>query len=218
MSKYCGACGATLEDDARVCGYCGRPCGGVPPQITGLDYVSPAQEEQKKVQKKRIKLIAGMVIAAAVFAIVVRIVVSFTGYNKLVRDVMKAYTSYDIEKLVDLSSDIYSAWGEEYAENYYEREVGSTLESLENSVGHNHKLSYEVEDIYTVSDKKFRDTVEALDEAYLMYDASYDTDLIGDVAIAEIKVIAEQGARSSKRSVTLMMIQENGKWKLLEID
>lgn len=28
MSKFCGNCGAKLEDDARVCGNCGTPLDG----------------------------------------------------------------------------------------------------------------------------------------------------------------------------------------------
>ena len=50
--------------------------------------------------------------------IAVNVVLKFTGYNGLLRKVMKAYETYDIEKLVSLSSNIYYYGEENYGEDY----------------------------------------------------------------------------------------------------
>ena len=79
-----------------------------------------------------------MVVLIGVIA--VNVVLKFTGYNGLLRKVMKAYETYDIEKLVSLSSNIYYYGEENYGEDYFESKVGETLEFFETSVGHNYKF------------------------------------------------------------------------------
>lgn len=57
MAKFCGNCGARLEDDAKICGKCGTPVEGVTTSIPGLKVTDP--EKQKKV-KKTFKLVTGV--------------------------------------------------------------------------------------------------------------------------------------------------------------
>lgn len=54
MAKFCGNCGARLEDDAKICGKCGTSVEGVTTSIPGLKVTDP--EKQKKV-KKTFKLV-----------------------------------------------------------------------------------------------------------------------------------------------------------------
>ena len=141
MAKFCGNCGARLEDDAKICGKCGTPVEGVTTSIPGLKVTDP--EKQKKV-KKTFKLVAGLMVLLIVAGIAFNVVSQYTGYNGLMRKVMAAYEKYDIDTLISLSSNMYYYGDEDSVEYYFESKVGENLDSFEASVGHNYKLSYKV--------------------------------------------------------------------------
>ena len=84
---------------------------------------------------KRVFVLA---ILVAVAIVAFNIVSQFTGYNGLLRKVMTAYESYDIDTLVSLSSDMYYYGEEDWVEYYFEYNVGDALESFESSVGHSY--------------------------------------------------------------------------------
>ena len=46
MAKFCGNCGAQLDDGDKVCGQCGTPVNGNAGTVPGLKVVDP---EKKKV-------------------------------------------------------------------------------------------------------------------------------------------------------------------------
>ena len=140
MAKFCGNCGARLEDDAKICGKCGTPVEGVTTSIPGLKVTDP--EKQKKV-KKTFKLVAGLMVLLIVAGIAFNVVSQYTGYNGLMRKVMAAYEKYDIDTLISLSSNMYYYGDEDSVEYYFESKVGENLDSFEASVGHNYKpVSY----------------------------------------------------------------------------
>lgn len=211
MSKYCGNCGAKLDDNAKVCGQCGTPVEGVPAKIPGVKIVDP--EKQKKV-KKTAKLIIGLIVVVVVAVIAVNIISSFTGHNGLLRKVMNAYEDYDIDTLVSLSSDIYYYGEENYAEIYFENSVGSVLDSFESSVGHSYQLSYEVNETYTMSDRRISETMDTIENMY----PDFDVSMIEEIAVSEITVTATQGSRSVNRDLNIIMSKEDGTWKLLYIE
>lgn len=45
MAKFCGNCGAKLDDNAKVCGMCGAMLTTSTPNISGVQYVNPEKEE-----------------------------------------------------------------------------------------------------------------------------------------------------------------------------
>ena len=63
MSKFCGNCGKMLDDDVKVCGYCGTPA------IT--PNVNPMNNTTKQSSGKLKKIVVSMI---AVVAIVVGII------------------------------------------------------------------------------------------------------------------------------------------------
>lgn len=210
MAKFCGNCGTQLEDNAKVCGNCGAPLDGISPDISGLNSVDP--EKQKKVRNivKGVLTGAAVVIAAV---IVLNIVSQFTGYKGLLRKVMSAYKNYDIETLVSLSGDMYYYGNEDWVEKYFEYAVGDDLDSFE-SVGHNYKLSYEVNEIYIMSDRKFDEVISQIELAY----SDFDTSTIDKIAVADLTVTAKQGKESTSQDIDIIMSKENGKWRLLYIN
>ena len=49
MAKFCGNCGAQLDDGDKVCGQCGTPVNGNAGTVPGLKVVDP--EKKKKMAK-----------------------------------------------------------------------------------------------------------------------------------------------------------------------
>jgi len=127
---------------------------------------------------------------------------------------MTAYKEYDIGTLIYLSSDMYFYGEEDWVEYYFEYNVGDDLDSFESSVGHSYKLTYEVNEIYTVSDRKLDDMLDQIEYSYV----DFDIGMIEKVVIADLTVTAKQGSKSVSRDVNIVMSKENGSWRLLYIE
>lgn len=201
-----------MDDDARVCGQCGTPIDGESGRIPGLEPIDP---EKKKKLAKRIKT-AVVLLAVAIVAIVgVRVALSYTGTNGLVRKVMAAYEKYDIDALIALSSDMYYYSDyENYVDEYFEYAVGSSIDSFESSVGHSYKMTYEIEEIYDLSQRKQDEVLKGIEFMY----PDFDAELISKVSAASVKITAKQGSRSASERITITMVKEGGTWKLLYIE
>ena len=113
MAKFCGNCGAKINDNAKVCSECGTPIDDIF-QSSSEKKANPAK---KKKSKKKFKITVMLVFVAVAAIIIINVVSKFTGYNALLRKVMAAYEEYDIDTLVSLSSDIYYYTEKDYAEN-----------------------------------------------------------------------------------------------------
>lgn len=211
MAKFCGNCGARLEDDAKICGKCGTPVEGVTTSIPGLKVTDP--EKQKKV-KKTFKLVTGLMVLLIVAGIAFNVVSQYTGYNGLLRKVMAAYEKYDIDTLISLSSNMYYYGDEDSVEYYFESKVGENLDSFEASVGHNYKLSYKVNETYAMSERKENDLLDDIENAYMDFDISK----IKKVVVADLTLTAKQGNKSTNRDMNIVMTKENGSWRLLYIE
>lgn len=211
MAKFCGNCGAQLEDNAKICGNCGTPLDGVSTNIPGLKVTDP--EKQKKM-KKTVKLVVGMIALVIVAVIVFNVISQYTGYNGLLRKVMIAYENYDIDTLVSLSSDMYYYGEEDWVEYYFEYNVGEDLDSFESSVGHSYKLSYEVNETYVMSERKVDELLNEIEHTY----SDFDVDVIEKIIVADLTLTAKQGSKSVNRDVDIVMTKEDGSWKLLYIE
>lgn len=215
MAKFCGNCGAQMDDNAKVCGKCGTPFNGSSSGISAVKYVDPEKkkEKQKKV-KKIVKLCIGLIALILVAIIAINVITAFTGYNGLLRKIMSAYENYDIDALVDMSGDMYYYGIENHAEAYFEAAVGYALDNFESSVGHSYKLSYDINEIYTLSKRNFESMLDDISWVY----SEFDTSVIEEIAVADITVTARQGSKSADRNLKVTMSKENGTWKLLYID
>lgn len=210
MAKFCGNCGAQMDDNAKVCGQCGIPVDGG----TKASPVKIVDPEKKKKNKKIFKIAVALILVVIVATTAINVVSKFTGYNGLLRKAMAAYKEYDIDTLVSLSSDIYYYGEDDYVEFYFENVVGTTLDSFESSVGHSYQLSYEVNETYTMSERKAKETIEGIEYAY----PDFDVDIIEKIVVSNITVTAKQGSKSVKRDLNITMSKEDGTWKLLYIE
>ena len=211
-ARFCGNCGMRLEEGAKVCVRCGTP---VKVNMTG--------QEKKRENRKIFKRIAVAIVAAAVLAAALKTGSNFIGYKGLLRKVMRAYEDYDIDKLVSLSSDIYYYGGEnldetygddydgDFAEAYFEDSVGSMLDDFEEAVGHDYKLSYEIDEAYIMSDRARSRVLDSLELSF----PDFDMEVIEKTAAAELTVTARQKDATDDQKLAVVMSKENGKWKLL---
>ena len=162
MARFCGNCGAQIDENAKVCGQCGTPVE----DSTKMPPVKVVDSEKKKKNKKIFKAMIALALVAVVAVTAINVVSKFTGYNGLLRKVMTAYEGYDIDTLVSLSSDIYYYGEEDYVESYFENSVGSALDSFETSVGHSYQFSYEVNETYTMSERKTKEVLDGIEYTY----------------------------------------------------
>ena len=214
MAKYCGNCGSKMQDNAKVCGVCGTPFANAA-KTPNMDKVVPELEQEKRKKiKKFVRLCVTLIAVIAVIGIVFSALNAFTGRKGLVRKTMKAYEDYDIEALVDMSSDLNYYGGVDYAESYFMSEVGYAIDNFEYQLGHNYKLSYEVNEIYTLSKRSME--TELKDLAWMYPD--FDISMIKKLAIAEVTVTARKGNEAISMELEIMMSKEHGKWKLIYIE
>lgn len=216
MAKYCGNCGAQMDDSVRICGNCGTPFESST-TLPRMTYVDP--EKKKKTRRKimkTFKICAWLFCLMLVAVITFQIVFAFTGSNGLLRKVMAAYEDYDISTLVFLSSDMYFYGKEDSieAEDYYSNYVGYSLDAFESAVGHSYKISYEVNEIYTVSERKLAGMIEEIKYNY----PDFDTDVITKIVIADLMVTAKRGDKSIAQNISVVMSKENRSWRLLYIE
>lgn len=209
MAKFCGNCGKELEDDVRICGYCGTPTDTIGQNIANVDY-----KNSKSSVKKTFKYIRNIVIVFLILLGSFKVITEFSGYKGFVRKAMAAYKTYDIDALIDMSSDVYFYGTEDFVRYYFENNVGSDLDYYEKSVGHNYKFSYEINEIYEVSERKLAELEKQVQTIY----GEFDMSMVDKVVIADLNVTAKKGEKTVNRGVMLTLIKENGEWHLLYME
>lgn len=91
MSKFCGNCGAQMDDNAIVCGNCGCNMSDNQPNF------KPSDPEKAKANKKKIKIIAGVGTAVIAVVLAVVICVNFIG-GRSYKSTIDTYITSSIEK------------------------------------------------------------------------------------------------------------------------
>ncbi|MGO5097464.1 zinc ribbon domain-containing protein [Agathobaculum sp. LCP25S3_E8] len=210
MAKFCGNCGAKMDDNDKVCGQCGTPVDSE----TKTSSVKIIDMERRKRNKKLLKLIVVLILIIAVVATAINVVTKFVGPNGLLRKVMSAYEEYDIDTLVSLSSDIYYYGEDAYVENYFKNIVGATLDLFEASIGHDYQISYEVNATYTMSKRNTQETLEEIQNTY----PDFDVRIIDKIIVSNITVTAKRGSDSVDEELNVIISKEDGAWKLLYIE
>lgn len=206
MAKFCGYCGSQMDDHAKVCGNCGNPLAG---ESTKVKVTPP-------VDKKKLKVvfILAFCVAALVFVAVlgVQYFNQNTGYNGLIRKTMAAYEDGDVDALMDLCSEILYHRGPSYTrpmEGYFEY----LIEYLEDEVGKNYKLSYEIEEVEHYSKRELKEMREDMETYYEM-----DGDILDDAVVVEISVEAKKSRRSADVEIEMLLTKEKGVWRIYSLE
>lgn len=215
MSKFCGNCGAQLDDSAKVCGYCGFALSNETPNINPASIPGVVSEADKEKAEKTKKLIKTGLVAVAVIvvlSIAISVISSFTGYKGVVRKVINAFEDYDMNTLCSYASSLNYLDDDniEYYEELFEERVSNKLDYYEEELGHDLKMSFEIVDSYELDDRN-RD--ELLDE---LEDTGAFIPEIDDIKMVDLDLTIKGSRRSSTYSVDdFLLIKEDGEWKVL---
>lgn len=208
MAKFCGYCGRRLEDDVKICGYCGTPTDTIRQNVAGVEY---KKTKSKGKAKKILKYIISVVIILGILVGSFKAIIEFSGCRGFVRKTMAAYRTYDIEALIDMSSDVYFYGTEDFVRYYFENNVGTDLKYYEKTVGHNYKFSYEINEIYEVSKYKLAELEKQVQTIY----GEFDISMVDEVVIADLNVTVKKGEKAVSQGVVLTLTKESGEWRLL---
>ena len=214
MAKFCGNCGTQLDDSAKVCGNCGTPLATNSGNTSSLEPKFTYVDPEKKARKRKKTIIAITCAVIVVVAIITwNIISGFIGYKGAVRKVMNAYEDYDIETIVNISSDYYFFMeSDDYAEEYFKEVVSSDLDNYEAQAGHDYSLSYDISESYSMSKHKYEALLDTLS-----YGSDFDADIISEVMVVEVAVTVE-GEGSMTTTIELTLTKEDGEWRLLYIN
>lgn len=211
MSKYCGNCGKKLDNTAKVCGNCGMPLEPVKNKSIFIPGVNSSYFEKKTKIKRIVKTFIFFLASIVVMITICTITSNFVGYKGTIRKIMNAYEKFDLKKIISLSSEFYYYVDDEnYVEKYFGDTISDDLETFENLVGHDYKLTYEIIDNYKLPVYKYDDLLDTISN----YD-DFDSNVISDVMIVEINATAKGNDSSLTIELKIMLTKENGSWKLL---
>ncbi len=215
MSKFCGNCGSQMDDSAKVCGNCGTPFESVGQTAVLNNFKLPKESkmtpERKSKIKKGITLTVVLALLVVVTIVALNIVSNFVGYKGALRKAVNAVNDYDVEAILDVSSQIKyaSAFVDPYEiEEAILNEVSAKLDYYESIVGYDPKITYTITDSYKLSERKLQDFITKLESNY-----SYDCYSIEDVVMVDLSVeVTGTNKNEEYNYVTMYLVKENGKW------
>lgn len=212
MSRFCGNCGAQAEDNARVCGYCGVTLsenGGA--QKTNVASMNLDSEKQNNI----FKLASLAVVAFISLIIVINIISGFVGVKGAARKIMNAYRDYDIDTLLEMTSDFKYAQADFMGtslEKSYENRLDNKFEYFENRVGRDYKMKYKIVDSSKLPEYRTDDLYDAIAEL-----DDFDIGTISKIMIVEIEVTAKGKSIDKVENWELVLAKENGKWRMIDL-
>lgn len=236
MKKICGNCGAELKENAKFCGNCGTKVfkeENINTEFSDNDVDDDVYDDNDNTAdtettaankggkgSKRKGIIAGAAAAVVIAVILLAVFISSMGSRGFLKKTMSAVKNCDIDFLVENTSDVMYellasyGYNEEYLESFYENAVGNNIiDYFENNVGHSYKFSYEIEEIYTATDRQ-------LEKRFAEYSdniRAFAEEKVKKMVIAEVEIEAEKNNRDESVDLKIYMTKENGSWKLYDI-
>lgn len=210
MAKFCGNCGSQLEDDARVCGYCGV-MQAENPTIPGItDTIG--NDKAKKI-KDIVKKVIPAVLAVVVLVVGISVGSGFVGYKGAIRKYMKAYENMDAEKVFSMLSNVYTQYSEDFEDEFVDQLTDTFADEVEEKFGTDLKIKYEIVKADKLSDRKFDKVIEDL-EGDLSDDVSFDD--IKEIREVKLKVVISGSEKKTpkKDRMEFYLFKEGGEWKI----
>ncbi len=220
MAKFCGNCGATLPKDANVCGCCGNPVASDASKkvTTDAGYYEPIESSDDKEAKRKSKTIIITVVSILLLVIGWALISNVCfNYKTVVKRTSQAIENKDFKKIAKLSSSIYDSENAKVLyKNLIENEIKSMNEYLEESVGKNYKLSYDIIEVDTASKEELYEYKIDLQETLSLYDIKYDVNKIKEGKILTVEFIAEKRGNVQTCEVMMLVVKEGlFSWKLV---
>lgn len=203
MAKFCPNCNTQCEDTASVCGACGT-------QMEGSVTLT------KKFNNKMINMIAAVIAVVAVVVILLVLLLGGGGYKGVVKKYMKAYQKIDAKYIMDVCSEYLVEQAEEYdidLEDSYKDMLDGLDDAAKDEYGKDYKITYKIKEAETFKGDDLED--ELTDINVSDADDYIDDHKVSALVIAELEVFIEGKDGDDESDMTLYIVKENGKWKLL---
>jgi len=216
MAKFCGNCGAKLEDSAKVCGYCGTTLADSGEaqeevqtnEVVGSRAISNSMSSEKK--KRLIKLIAIGAVALVALIVFISIITSCTGVKGAARKVMNAFVNEDADALADMVSEAVEEAQGNYLDDFCEGTIEAIYAYYELAVDGDFKLKYKIVEAYEPTNRTKKEIIETLED-------DYDID-VSKVMIVKVEVTAKGKDDKETDKWKLTFTKEEGKWKLYDFE
>ena len=218
MSKFCGNCGAQMDDSAVICGNCGCSMANNQPTFT------PSNPEQEKAKKCKRKKIIG--ICSSVLAIVLIVIICFTYLGgRSEKTVVETYIKSGVEN-PDAAS-LVELFPEEFVTYQLRKEGMSRTEAIK-------EMQETLDNVYDQIDKycddwsvswEIIDTIDASDSEVKYFSADckdlYGFEVSGqkDLTVEMTVEITKDGEKNIKdQECDLQIIKIGKSWYLWGIN
>ena len=129
----------------------------------------------------------------------------------IVKEVVEVYETGDVDALMNDSSMLYMEDGGDEPEEYLVKTIDNQMDKMEEELGRNYVLTYEVEEEYTLPQRQVR----KLQDMFEAGDVDYDVDNLEDIKVIDLVITGDSGDDTYDIEQSIIVIKENGKWKFL---
>lgn len=207
MSKFCGNCGAQMDDSAMVCGYCGTPFNNA----AGGGFVYKDPEKEAKI-RKTIKIASISVASIIVLVISISIISSFVGYRGAVRKFMNAYKAENADEMIEMSCSFMRDMDfVDYLAEKYQSDIEDDFDDFDDHFASKYSIKYEITSASKVSERQARNILEDY-----VGDDEYDD--VKSIMIVKVRITAKHGSDSTSTTKDICLGKESGKWGLIAFE
>lgn len=236
MAKFCGSCGAQLDDSAKVCGKCGTPLGGnalngvknMAAKVPGLDKVTSKVTSADKQTLKKYGILGGAAIAALIVVIIIiSTIVNSTGTNGLTKKYMKVLKDGDGDAYFEMLSSYWEDRADYEKDEDYEDNKIDTFENyaemfdeyFKEECGSKYKIKYEIVDSEVLEGRSLDRVIERYEIKEGKKTKVDPLDSFSKVKEVEIDVIGK--GKKGEEDITLKLLyvkDTKGGWKILAVE
>lgn len=220
---FCKNCGKEIADGVSFCKECGAPV--VAEQAANNQYAAPVEQYQYagnaplggKLSQKGIAIIVGAAVAVVALVLVLIFALGGGSPESVAEDFVIAQLEYDADGMVDCMADCVLleaseelGYKDEINKDKLVERLEKTYEEMEKLVGEDKMyLDYEIISVERDEDwDDAKDTFEDIEEDY-GYKAANEIEEV-------CRVIVKAEVDGKDRSWKLIMVLEDGDWKVLD--
>ena len=206
---YCGKCGTQIDDTALFCTNCG--------ERTVITETST--QTQSKAGTKKFVLPLGIVAGVVLIVVLIVSLIGGGGYKKTLDNYYKAHENNDTDLMYN--SVVAQYWIDYTNEGWGNSAYESIQDSIEDRIdewdcGDDIKITYEIQNERRATKEQLEDLEDNIYDWYAYYVYDRDEFSITDAYVLDIDftVKGDEGTESFHYPDGLLIIKENGKWRI----